>query len=52
MLLWSGLDRGDEGRFSRVGKGGHVLRSCHRITVNVSQWAKKQNREGVDVLQQ
>ena len=35
MPLWSSLDRVDEVRFSRAGKGGRVLRSCHRITMNV-----------------
>ena len=38
MLLWIGSDCGGEDRFSRVGsKGGHILRSCHRITLNVGQ---------------
>ena len=38
MVLWSGSDCGGEDRFSRVGsKGGHILRSCHRITLNVGQ---------------
>ena len=37
MLLWSGSDCGGEDRFSQVSKGVHILRSCHRITVNVGQ---------------
>ena len=38
MLLWSGSDCGGEDQFSRVGsKGGHILRSRHRITLNVGQ---------------